>query len=827
MISKPPGCIGCPLYDNGMGFVPDEIVPGARTLVVLQNPGQEEERTGRPAQGVTGSELNNTYLPKAGLTRKTDVSVANAIRCRARGTDGKRTNKLPSGQTLALALAQCRQYDAWSNQDLVVASGAAALSAVGGAGKVSEWRGFLAPVHSLGAATKVLVTLHPADLFRDPKMRLPVLQDWRKAAAVRAGSWPLPVPGFRQLRGESEGLVAAEHVRAWVAQAVERAPFVAADTEYSRDTKVLATLGLGYPGHPGLQIWFSGLDSVDRSGIRDQLRVLFSQVPVVFQNTFADVPVLERNLGIRYTDYCRIEDTMLAHAVLWSEWPHTLEFLASMYGKYPKMKHLSQSDPALYNWGDVLETMSAHEALQKEFRHDPLSLRVYREQSLPLVPILLERMGRGIRVAKSRVAPAREAYRGTLDAAQALARSYVGWPINLGSERQLKHWLYDVSRYPAQRDKDSKKLSIDGDAIAALRAYVGPAPDVDQEEEEGLTLQAARQRIEDGADPVLEARVMYAAAQQTLSHYIEPLYDDSGAIRDRIYPQFKIHAQASGRWSTTDPPLAQLPSDLRDIICPDPGEVWIKWDWDQIELRLIAALAQDEPYLEAFRNGWDVHTINACDLFGIPKPPTLTEELHSDAASAAWRLQLGWNGKDDIRRVFAKRFVYRLNYGGDARFAGDIPGARQLGLGKSDLVRASNRYLAAHSAMAAWRVRTAADARTTQLSRTFMGRRRRLLSGGKAAEREAFNHPMQGGVADILNLVTIAIKKRLPQASLVYTMHDAATWAVPAADYGTALGVLKDEAQRTWDVGGVAIRFPAKFDKPNFGEIENEAKAAA
>jgi uracil-DNA glycosylase family 4 len=793
------------MYDDGMGFVPDELVPGARTLVVLQNPGSEEERRGKPAIGATGDELNGTYLPKAGLTRGVDVSVANALRCRARGPNGKRTNKLPSGSTLASALEQCRIHDRWAGHDLVVASGAAALSAVGGTGKVSEWRGFLAPVHSLGAGTKVLITLHPADLFRDPKMRLPVLQDWRKVAAVRLGNWPLAIPHYFRYPGESDGVAVSELVHTWVAGAVAGAPFVVADTEYARDTKYLTTLGLGYPGAPGLQLWFTNLDPVDRAVIRDQLRYLFSRVTTVFQNTFADVPVLERNLGIKYTDYCRIEDTMLQHAVLWSEWPHTLEFLASMYGKYPKMKHLAQTDPSMYNWGDVLETMSAYEALQKEFRHDPLARAVYTTQSLPLVPILLERMGKGIRVAKPRVEPAREAYRSTLHAATVLARSCTGWPLNLGSEKQLKQYLYGACGYPVQYDKDTRKPSIDGDAIASLRAHVGPPPDIEQEEEEGLTLQHALDRIEAGADAVLEARVIYAAAQQTLSHYIKPLYDGSGRIRDRIHPQFKIHAQASGRWSTTDPPLAQLPKDLRDIICPDPGEVWIQWDWDQIELRLLAALANDAPYLEAFANGQDVHALNACSIFG---PAT------------------GVAATDDLRRTFAKRFVYRLNYGGDPKLAGDIPGARQLGLGKADLVRASNRYLAAHPAMAAWRIRTAADARTTQLSRTFMGRRRRLLSGGKAAEREAYNHPMQGGVADILNLVTVEIKKRLPEASLVYTMHDAATWGVPRESVG-ALAVMKEVATRQWNIGGIDVSFPAKFKEPIYGEAYEEEKEAA
>lgn len=87
---------------------------------------------------------------------------------------------------------------------------------------------------------------------------------------------------------------------------------------------------------------------------------------------------------------------------------------------------------------------------------------------------------------------------------------------------------------------------------------------------------------------------------------------------------------------------------------------------------------------------------------------------------------------------------------------------------------------------------------------------------------------MQGGVADILNLVTVEIAARLPEASLVYTMHDAATWAVPAGGgmVDRAAAILKDVATRKWSIGGVDISFPAKFEKPVYGEAHGEEKAA-
>lgn len=776
-MKKPASCQGCPLYDDGDGFVPDEIVPGATTDVWLQNPGETEERKAQPAVGSTGDDLNERFLPAAGLTRGQDVSVRNVLRCRWRhpGT-GKKCNNLPSGKVLEQAIQHCRVHDAATGATVSIAAGGLAWRMQGGPGTITDWRGFPHPTKP------VLATLHPADLYRNPKMKYPVLQDWAKVQPFQAGTWPKPVPPFQVVRTDQE---VGQHVHQWVVRAIERAPFVALDTEFTRDTRFLLTLGLGYPGtDSGIQLWFGALDSVSRSSIRSSLLALVQRVPVVFQNAMADIPVIQQAMGISYSDYCRVDDTMLAHAVLWSEWPHTLEFLASMYGKYPKMKHLSTTNPELYNWGDVLDTISVWQGVSKELTQDPLSEKVYRQQSLPLLPILLGRARRGIRVDQGAVLNAVNSVRLRKDGAERLAQSAIGFPIRLGSDKQLKEYLYEFKGYPVQYDKE-KKVSVGADAIAALRRYVGPVPDADTEQKDGLDIPTCLQRISDGADPILESRVVYASAQQELSHFLAPL---EGV--ERVYPNIKIHAQASGRWSITEPPLQQFPDYLQDLLIPDEGEAWVGWDWDQIELRVLAALSGDEPYLSAFKRGDDVHTLNAIAIFGSNTGNKLV---------------------DDLRRSFAKRFVYRLNYGGDPRTAGDIPGAKQLGLTTAGLVDASNRYLAAHPAMAAWRIQVAAEAKRTRVSRTFMGRRRRLLGEGQSIVREAYNHPMQGAVADILNLVTIQINDAYRSASLVYTVHDAAWWAVPAdsveAFRQAALPIITQE----WDFNGQRISIPAKW----------------
>lgn len=667
------------------------------------------------------------------------------------------------------------------------------------------------------AVTPVLATLHLADLFRDPRMVLPTKRDWAKIPQILAGTWPTLLPP-REVVTPSDSGGALDFL-----QAARGADYLVVDTEYVRGSGQLLQIGLG--ARRGSE--FVGLQILDwpswaswfHLAIGDEVRLLVRETPVVFQNTMADVPVLHTALGVEYTDYRRIDDTMLLHAVLWSELPHDLGFLASLYSPYPATKHLPLEDPA-YNWGDVCHADAVWAALRAEGKADPAAWSIYETQSLRLIPVVLESNRRGIRVDAERVQTASEGYAAKLDAARQLATAYCGWPLNPGSDDQMSLWLYRVEGLPVQKHKKTRRPTIDEDAVATLRGRYAPLPDADHEREHGVSVEYIQQRIIDGAHPLLEARVLYSGALQMDSHYLRPARRGL-ELDGRIYPQTKIHAQASGRHSITDPsaedknappgaPMQQIPSDLRDIVCLDPGEAWISWDWSNIETWLLGVLAGDERILQAKVAGWDTHVVNYCDIFGSPYPPDLRDP-HGSPECAAWREQLHWQGGDDVRRVFAKRFVYRLHYRGNPKHAMDIPGAHVLGLNAARLVQASQRYLAQHPAIVEFWRRTDEEVRREGLTRTFMGRPRRLLGMGDARLREGTNHKLQGGVADILNLTLVAIRAAFPDSRVVYTAHDAAKIGVPLGDVEAYLPIVRGIVERTWEIAGRPVQFPAKF----------------
>lgn len=279
---------------------------------------------------------------------------------------------------------------------------------------------------------------------------------------------------------------------------------------------------------------------------------------------------------------------------------------------------------------------------------------------------------------------------------------------------------------------------------------------------------------------------------------------------DRIYPDQNVHAQATGRWSTIKPPLAQFPPKLRNTIMAAPGTYLLEFDLDQEELRIQAALAHDKPLLEAFAKGYEVHTLNCCEVFDIPYPPDLFNPHKSEEAKE-WRERFNWTGKDDQRRVFGKRFVYRLMYRGDPRFAYDIPGAKNLGLTSEKLVRASNNWLANHPAIKVYWNKCDEEIRRTRRTRSANGRVRILHALGPEAFREGTNHRIQGTASDNFNILFIKIKEALPKALWILGRHDSQTWQVPIDEKEEYRRVMKGIIYTPWSIEGTEMVIPATF----------------
>lgn len=586
---------------------------------------------------------------------------------------------------------------------------------------------------------------------------------------------------------------------AWPPAEIVDASPVCLDLEWNEDTGALETIGFGNEQWVCQWDW-AAMSGESQSMLRRALTSFIASTPIIIQNADGDIRKLRAN-GFRIScaaNFSQLDDPMLAHAVLHSEEDHDLGYLNATMGSLPDYKHLRKIAPREYNAADVVSTVIVMRALQAELDADLLANCTYRTQRLPFIWLAIEGEEAGVAVNQQAPLPLYEKLDAKRKQAALMLQAYAGWPANINSPDDMKHILYNLERLPVQREKagygEEAKATSDKDAIAALRRLQG----TEWDESEPPTLEQARANVEAGGNTALEARFLFMGAQQAVSHYVIPCLVTEGegakrtvtGVRTRIYPELRQHVQASGRHSYVGPAVQQMKGELLAMIEPDPGTCWVGHDWAQIEVRLLAVLANDQVYLDIFARGGDIHEENVRAIFGAKGSVEL----------------------EALRRRWIKAYVFRLHYRGKPENAGDIPGTRALGLNVDDLIAASEKYLARHPALPVYWAEIEAEAQRTLAVRTFMGTPRRLTSPWKnARDREASNHPMQGGVADIYSTTALLVKRAAPWARLVFGSHDAHWWQVPVSRRLEFLALYAPIVEREFTINNHLVIFPADY----------------
>jgi uracil-DNA glycosylase family 4 len=814
MIKKPAACISCKWYDNGWGFVPDEIVKGAEVTLVGQGPGADEEATGVPFCGDTGQKLNSRFLPLAGLERG-KINVCNVLKCRPT-IGGRRTNDLPYDPKERKEVSEyCfnAHFTLPPATKTIIAHGELAWKTLGGPGNVHDWRGYSAPSNQ---GPPMFCTIHIANLSQaEPELTIPSMHDWVRLGRFIRGDWPKPMPRYISL-----DKLHYKDIENWFNNAKD---FIGIDTEFFPDSNKLWLTGLYYPGAEFvLQVHHLLITYAQEMAFRSLFTDLIKRIPSVFHNALADIPVLRQSMGISWEDFFMVEDTMQGHAVLWPEYPHTLEFVDSMHGEHEKLKQLQEIDPDKYNAGDVLSTVYAWITIKKELEKDGPSWGIYREQ-MEICPYIDESMSRGIRVSRKGVERAVDIYTGKVEEAIRIAQGYCGYPINLGSDPQVSHWIYTIEGMPKKKRKGNKRIkaadsTVNKDAIGELRGtFLG------FDASEKPEIKYILDRIDQGAHPLLEARYLHQGARQCITNHLTHLYGEWGnnnTIAHRIYHTIHLHTQANSRWSYVRPPLAATPRDMRYIYEPDEDWPWGCWDYDQYELRIVASESRDRPLLDSFEAGHDVHVKACCEIFGYKYPPSLIDPVHNPLC-AEWRLHYNWGtcdhereicGKVDNRREFGKQFQYRMCMGGKAKETINMPSARALGLGLADVLRGYSNWATVHSAVIDWQRKIMQQTRDTRMTRTWHGRRRIYNGHIKNIGTQGVDHPSQAGAQDKANLVFLEIKRRFKDAVYyVYGMHDSMNWAIQRKFFSEIWPEMQIIAQKPSIINGILTKFPASF----------------
>lgn len=424
-MSLPKACEGCPLAPQAGRFLPPSIREGAPVLVVTDTP--LEDGSEQKFEKLTG-------MPEG------SVNVVSAIRCTAPLPElpkGKAQQQDKAGAAEE-ALLHCRKahFRVPDGTQLVVARGEYALWSVAGLRSSSSWRGWVVPRRGRGngwraevwtptfADAPVLVTAPTAD---------PLAQrlDWKKVKRVLERSWPVPFPGY-----------VTESPKVW--------PSVSAfDTEFVPETGQLTRYSL-FTGQ--------GMPYVIEAADVTSVSLPDGQTPTIFMhNVEADILHLERMLGPRVHQF-KIEDTMLMDAELWCDRPHDLEYLASLYGRLNRSKHLGY-ESVDYSAADAIITWDVAVALMKEMKADPISYKDYRESLFPLTPIIMEAEREGLRLRQDRVQEALAFHGERQKQAQLEAEALTGFPLNLGSAEQVGNWIYQVEGVGIKPKRGKKSVN--------------------------------------------------------------------------------------------------------------------------------------------------------------------------------------------------------------------------------------------------------------------------------------------------------------------------------------------------------------------------------
>jgi DNA polymerase-1 len=472
------------------------------------------------------------------------------------------------------------------------------------------------------------------------------------------------------------------------------------------------------------------------------------------QNLKYDCHVLE-NHGIKMQGIA--EDTMLESYVLDSTRRHDMDSMAlsilghntihfvDIAGKGAKQLTFNQIDleqAGPYAAEDADITLQLHEKLSSDLRAEPALLKVYREIEIPLLPILqrIERNGVMIDVAMLHKHSKQLAKR--MAEVQKQAYEVAGESFNLASPKQLGMILFEKQGIPSTKKTRGGQLSTAEDVLQDLA-----------EEYELPKL-------------ILEHRSL----SKLKSTYTDKLPEQVDKKTGRIHTSYNQTVAATGRLSSTDPNLQNIPIRSEEgrrirqaFVAPEKYKL-VAADYSQIELRIMAHLSQDKSLLQAFADGIDVHRATAAEVFAVP-----LEQVENEQRRAAKAINFG--------------LIYGMSAFGLAK---------QLNIGRYEAQDYVDLYFARYPGVKAYMDATREAARSQGYVETVFGRRlylpeinARNAQHRQYAERTAINAPMQGSAADIIKRAMIAVDAALQTSQLdarvVMQVHDELVVEVSAA----------------------------------------------
>ena len=357
--------------------------------------------------------------------------------------------------------------------------------------------------------------------------------------------------------------------------------------------------------------------------------------------------------------------------------------------------------------------------------------KLYYESELPLCPVLYKMEKAGVAIDSAQLQQFGQMLSQRIDDCETLIFGYADGPFNINSTKQLGDLLFDKLGLPPVK-KTKTGYSTNAEVLEKLK----------------------------GKHPIIPAIMDYRMLTKLKSTYADGLIKSIGED-GRIHTTFQNLVTATGRLSSTEPNLQNIPvrtdlgAEIRKMFIPKPGCVLVDADYSQIELRVLAHIANDTAMLEAFRSGMDIHTATASQVFSV-----LAEQV------------------TPLQRRHAKAVNFGIVYG-----ISEFSLAEDIGVSRYEAKAYIDSYLANYRGVKAYMKQVVADAAATGYTQTLYGRRREIpelkstnFNIRQSGERIALNTPIQGTAADLIKLAMIRVDKTLaenfPKAKLLLQVHD-------------------------------------------------------
>ncbi|KPD23309.1 DNA polymerase I [Idiomarina zobellii] len=564
------------------------------------------------------------------------------------------------------------------------------------------------------------------------------------------------------------------------------AEFVAFDTETTSLNYMQAELvGVSLATEPGKAVYIpvghdymDAPEQVSRDWLLEKLKpILEGDSPKkVGQNLKYDAHILRR-YGIRLGGI--LNDTMLASYVFNSVGSrHDMDTLSLHYlnhktisfediaGKGAKQLTFNQIElekAAPYAAEDADITLRLHEVLWKKVEETGSELQsVLTDIEVPLISVLCDMEQYGVRIDANLLGKQSQEITEKLAELEKKAFDIAGEEFNLGSTKQLQRIFFEKLQLPVIK-KTPKGAPSTAEEVLHELAHNYPLPDV-----------------------ILQHRSLSKLKSTYTDKLPKMINPDTG----RVHTSYQQAVAATGRLSSTDPNLQNIPirtaegRRVRQAFVPEDGYKIVAIDYSQIELRIMAHLSQDKSLLNAFAEGLDIHRATAAEVFGCK-----TEEV------------------TDEQRRQAKAVNFGLIYGMSA-----FGLARQLGIARNDAQHYMDKYFERFPGVLKYMEDTRKQAKEQGYVKTLFGRRLPLpdikASNGarrKGAERAAINAPMQGTAADIIKKAMLQVADWIDtnnckdDVRMLMQVHDELVFEIKEAkldDYIKELTAVMENAAR-------------------------------